>query len=89
MSTQVSAQGEGSQQQYLLTSLVEIGSEYDCYFTIEEAWAGSEPQNRLESYMVHRAFKQEGLQEELRFLQQLVPNLAFQVNSKNPKIIHV
>ena len=73
----------------LMQYLAELGSKYNCFFTIEEAWKEGDPINKMESYLVQISTTSGGLQQELENLRQAVPNLTFEFDKRNPQIVHI
>src|SRR5437764_9194060 len=67
--------------------LDQLGTEYDCYFTIEASWEEGEVTRWMESYKLELPPKKENLSVELGALSQAVPHLTYTVDQKNPKII--
>jgi len=66
-----------------------LGTEYDCYFTIEASWKEGEVTKWMESYRLERQVKKDTVYAELETLSKTVPHFTYTVDSKNPKIIHV
>jgi hypothetical protein len=73
----------------LIPYLAELGRTYNCFFTAEEAWEDNDPMNKVESYLVPRPARSEGLRWELERLRQIVPNFTFEIDKGNPRIVHV
>lgn len=69
--------------------LVEIGQTYNCFFTLEEAWEADESRNVMESRESHTYARKQGLILELDELRQNVPNVRYEIDKNNPRIIHV
>ncbi len=82
---------ETSEQRSALLSqvFVELGKDYDCFFTIEEAWKDKEFMNAMESQRVQRFSSRKNLQQELEQLRQTVPNFTYEVDKSNPRIVHI
>ena len=77
-------------QSVLLTKyLVQLGKDYDCFFTLEEAWNDGESMNMMEAQWVQGFSEMKGLQQDLERLRQTVPNFTFETNKQNPRIIHI
>lgn len=78
-----------AKESVLLTQhLVQLGKDYDCFFTIEGAWRDGEGMNMLEAQWVQPSEKK-GLQQELERLRQTVPNFTYETNKQNSRIIHI
>ena len=78
------------QQSALLSQLfVELGKDYDCFFTIEGAWKDKEPMNAMESRWVQRLSRGNNLPQELEHLRKTVPNFTYEIDKANPRIVHI
>lgn len=86
-------QSSADQQRGKVTTLYyyldQLGTEYDCFFTIEASWDEEEVTRWMESYKLERSSKKENLSVELEALSRAVPHLTYTVDKNNPKIIHV
>jgi len=71
----------------LLLHLNNLGNEHDVFFTIESSWSGDEAKT-LAAYPIPQDYKEAALEDELRRLSGVVPNLTFEADPKNPQIIH-
>ena len=69
--------------------LDQLGTEYDCYFTVEASWEEGEITKWMEGYKLERLAKKDTVYAELESLSKTVPHFAYTVDGKNPKIIHV
>ena len=69
--------------------LHELGRKYDTYFTIEETWADDQSVRLIRSARVRRLSKAESLVQELEYLKKGVPNLTYELDQANPRIIHI
>jgi len=91
------AQGNssGNNSSAVQTSLTEvlakIGKDYDCFFTLEDAWLelGTTHVLELEASPISVASGKKSLREELDALHKTVPNLNYQFDRNNPRIVHV
>lgn len=66
-----------------------LGEDYNCFFTIEEAWQEDEPANKLESEWTHRSGKKGGLVQELDQLRRDVPEFGYELGTVDTRIVHV
>ena len=57
--------------------------------TLEEATADSEPINSMEAQCVQMRSMQPSLEQELNQLRQTVPNLTYEIDKTNPRIVHL
>jgi hypothetical protein len=73
----------------ILNYLVELGKDYDYFFTIEEAWREEDLADSIVNHWVQRSSQKKTVKEELEQLQQAVPNLGYEIDSVNPKIVHI
>ena len=78
-----------NQSVFLREYLVQLGKDYDRFFTLEEAWKDGESMNMLEFEWVQGFSEMKGLQQDLERLRQTVPNFTFETNKQNPRIIHI
>lgn len=85
-----------NQQTRLFDYLEELGSKYDCYFTVEMAWNEDDIYNQLKLFYIEDHYIQNNLQQtkddiqiQLEELRQKIPYFTYTVNANNPKIIHV
>src|SRR5262245_14531955 len=69
--------------------LQELGKKYNTYFTIEETWTDDQSMRLIRSALVPRLSKAESLVQELEYLKKGVPNLTYEVDQANPRIIHI
>jgi hypothetical protein len=93
------ASKEYKEQTTLYRYLHNIGTTYNCFFTIEEGWdlAVKEPRNQLESYIVENSVINPNIEQRktpdisvlLDELRQSIPNLTFEVDQQRPNIIHI
>jgi len=72
---------------FLLLHLDQVGTEHDVFFTIESS-RGDDEIKSLGAYPVPQDYRETKLEDELRRLAEIVPNLSFQFDERNPKIIH-
>lgn len=72
----------------LLDYLAELGKQYDYFFTLELASKVAEANDGLSSQWIQKV-PQTDLQRELEQLRQDVSNFAYEVDTLNPRIIHV
>lgn len=77
------------QETFLMQYLVELGNKYNCFFTIEEAWRDGDPMNKMESYSFQKLSGNEGLQLALGKLRRAVSNFTFEIDKRNPRIVHI
>src|SRR5262249_33348184 len=88
---------DGDQQQTTLMQYIEmLGDRFDCFFTLEEGFNKDEPtanfdQRYIEKFGLHRQAHEESSYVEVRLeeLKQAVPHFDFQINTSNPRIIHI
>ena len=73
----------------LLSHLYWLGQEHNSFFTIEESWIDGETMNSFVSHQIPRGSTRAALEDELQRISSLVPNFNFQVDGKNPQIIHI
>jgi hypothetical protein len=69
--------------------LLELGNTYECYFTIEEGFVEDEPENGLELQILPRDQQYSELKTEMAALNQKLPNITYEVDDKNPRIVHI
>jgi hypothetical protein len=69
--------------------LVQLGKDYDRFFTIEEAWKDGESMNMLEAQWVQGFSEMKSLQQDLERLRQTVPHFTYETNQQDPRIIHI
>jgi len=72
----------------LLFHLYKIGNLHNCYFTIESAWTDENPKS-LEYSEINVSEEKDGLQSNLSYLQQTLPNFTYLINESNNRIIHI
>jgi len=90
--TAVNFRGLHSQEQTsfpLLAHLYWLGQEHDAFFTIEESWIKDEAMNSFVSHSIPLDSTQADLKDEMRRLGSIVPNFQFQIDAKNPHIVHI
>ena len=87
--TRIGAPTPNDQLIPLSNILVEIGSRYGYFFTIEEAWKDGGRLKRLESDFLERPSPGQNIQEALKNLSQLVPRVRYTIDKANPKIVHI
>ena len=68
---------------------VELGKNYDRFFTLEEAWKDGEPWSKLESQRVQRSTEKKTLEQELEQLRQTVPDFNYEINNADSRIVHI
>lgn len=77
----------------LLNILSVYGEAYDCVFTIEEVWEDSGLINPLSGKLVEMTSTEQDFHQDLKSdldaLEQLIPNVKFEINQSNPRIIHI
>lgn len=66
-----------------------IGQEYDCYFTIEKAWPENDSTDSITVRSVQRPSQLKSLKQQLEQLQQDVPDLVYEFDRANPRLIHI
>lgn len=69
--------------------LEELANKYDCYVTLEEGWEEGGSRNELEGRLVQRGSGQEGLQQELEYLRQVIPYLTYEIKEGSPRVTHL
>lgn len=69
--------------------LSELSETQNYFFTIEQASKEGEPMNWLEAILVPKDSKEAPVLQRLEELKRTVPNFTFEINEKNPRIIHV
>src|SRR5713101_7388071 len=83
------ARSQNSREMGLIGILFGLGRDYDCFFTVEEAWQESEPGIRLESWTARRSSQKVDLTLELEQLRQTVLDFIYEIDAANPRIVHV
>lgn len=73
----------------LLDLLSELSETQNYFFTIEQASKEGESMNWLEAVLVPKNSKEAPVLQQLEELKRTVPNFTFEINEKNPQIIHV
>ena len=74
----------------VLAYLAQLGDRFDCYFTIEESWSGSEIMNSLASHLVSPSKAgPDDLNQRLLELSASVPSFTFKIDENNGRIVHV
>jgi hypothetical protein len=73
----------------LTALLLKLGLKYNCYFTIEEAAADGESVNSMEAQWVQIRSAHLNLEQELDQLHRTVPNLTYEIDRTNPRIVHL
>ena len=73
----------------VMNYLIELGKEYDYFFTIEEAWKDDDSTDSITNHWLPRAAQKTSLTEELEQVRQAVPNFVYEIDRAHPKIIHV
>ena len=69
--------------------LIALGEDYNCFFTLEEAWQEGEAAVKLESASIRRSTDKGGLIQELEKVRQNVPDFSYEFNPVNPRVVHV
>ena len=71
--------------------LVRIGNDHDCFFTVEDAWkqSGTTHVLELESTLISVPSHKQSLREELDELRKTVPNLDYQFDMNNRRLVHI
>ena len=69
--------------------LMKVGETYDRFFTIEEAWKTGESMNSLEARLMRMSSESKTLEQELEQLRRSVPNLTYELDNRNPRIVHI
>jgi hypothetical protein len=90
--TAISFRGPRSQELSALplqNHLFWLANEHDAFFTIEESWTKGEYRNSFASNAVSLDSTRADLKDELQRLSEIVPNFQFQIDLKNPHIVHV
>jgi hypothetical protein len=77
------------EQASLLSLLSTIAQRYDCYFTIEESWQDTEPENILETSITSIQLSQIDNLPNVEQALILIPNITYKVNLSNPQVIHI
>jgi len=82
---------EFSQKGYLPLPwlLQEVGSKYECFFTIEDSMNENDPLSSLRAQRVAKLSDARNLADELERLRRTVPNFLYEINKDNPKIVHI
>ena len=73
----------------LSSALQEMGTDYDRFFTVEEAVPGDGTSPRLSNRLVVRLGKKFGLIRELEEMRRTVPGFTYYVSRREPRVIHV
>jgi len=80
--------GNENTKKPLLFHLYKLGNLYNCYFTIESAWTDENPKS-IEYSEINVSEEKDGLQSNLDYLQQTLPNFRYLINESNNRIIHI
>jgi hypothetical protein len=97
---QASIAGQESERDALplLSYLAVLGRDRDVFFTIEESWISwrpvpccpnDKPETEMAYHLIQRSLQTEDLREGLERLRHVVPNLTYEVNKGDPRIIHI
>ncbi len=87
----ISDKNSSTTQLPLADVLAMVGNDYDCFFTLEDAWKelGTTHVLELESRLIPVPSHKKSLREELDALRKTVPNLDYQFDRNNRRIVHV
>lgn len=73
----------------LLNYLAEMAKHYDRFFTVEEAWRPDKPKDSIDNNWLPRPSEKRGLEQELAQLRRVVPNLIYEIDKRNPRVVHI